>query len=37
MGADIVEFNPVRDPAGITAAAAAKFLKEIAAAVIEIR
>ena len=37
LGADIVEFNPVRDPAGITAAAAAKFLKEIAAAMIEFR
>jgi agmatinase len=30
VGADIVEFNPRRDPVGITAMAAAKFLKEIA-------
>ncbi|MCP5107738.1 MAG: agmatinase [bacterium] len=30
VGADIVEYNPRRDPLGITAAAAAKFLKEIA-------
>ena len=29
VGADIVELNPVRDPSGITTAAAAKFLKEI--------
>jgi arginase len=31
VGADVVEFNPRRDPSGITAAAAAKILKEIAA------
>ena len=30
VGADIVELNPKRDPVGITAMAAAKFLKEIA-------
>jgi arginase len=30
VGADIVEFNPKQDPAGITAVAAAKLLKEIA-------
>jgi arginase family enzyme len=35
VGADIVELNPRRDPAGITAMAAAKFLKEIAAKMIE--
>ena len=29
VGADIVEFNPDRDPLGITGAVAAKFLKEI--------
>jgi arginase family enzyme len=29
VGADIVEFNPDRDPLGITAMTAAKFLKEI--------
>ena len=31
VGADIVEYNPARDPLGITAMAAAKLLKEIAA------
>lgn len=31
VGADIVEFNPARDPVGITAMLAAKLLKEIAA------
>jgi arginase len=30
VGGDIVEFNPRRDPLGITAAAAAKLLKELA-------
>ena len=30
IGADIVEFNPRRDPLGITAMVAAKFVKEIA-------
>jgi agmatinase len=35
VGADIVEFNPKHDPSGITVAAAAKFLKEIAARIIE--
>jgi agmatinase len=35
VGADIVEFNPKRDPLGITAMAAAKFLKEIAARLLE--
>ncbi|MCG2779036.1 MAG: agmatinase [Desulfobacterales bacterium] len=35
VGADIVEFNPKRDPSGITAMSAAKFLKEIAARMIE--
>jgi len=30
-GADIVEFNPTRDPVGVTAMAAAKFYKEIVA------
>ena len=34
-GADIVEFNPRRDPVGITAMAAAKFLKEIVACMLE--
>jgi arginase family enzyme len=29
IGADIVEYNPVRDQNGITAALAAKLLKEI--------
>lgn len=31
IGADIVEFNPVRDPVGVTAMVAAKFYKEILA------
>lgn len=35
VGADIVEFNPRRDPVGVTAMAAAKFLKEIAACMLE--
>jgi agmatinase len=30
IGADVVEFNPLRDSVGITAAAAAKLVKEIA-------
>ncbi len=35
IGADIVELNPRRDPIGITAMAAAKVLKEIAARMLE--
>jgi len=35
VGADIVEFNPRRDPVGITAMVAAKFLKEVAGRMIE--
>lgn len=31
VGADLVEFNPVRDPTGITAALAAKLVKELLA------
>lgn len=31
VGADIVEFNPTRDPIGITAMAAAKLVKEVIA------
>jgi len=34
VGADIVEYNPDRDIQGITAAAAAKFVKEIAGAML---
>jgi arginase len=34
-GADIVEYNPVRDPVGLTAATAAKLAKEIAARMLE--
>jgi agmatinase len=30
VGADVVEFNPVRDPAGITAMVCAKLVKELA-------
>jgi len=36
IGADIVEFNPRRDPVGITAMVAAKFLKEIAGRMLEL-
>jgi agmatinase len=36
VGADIVEFNPKRDPLGITAMASFKLLKEIAARMIEL-
>jgi agmatinase len=35
VGADIVEFNPRRDPLGITAMVAAKLLKEIAGRMLE--
>jgi agmatinase len=35
VGADIVEFNPERDPLGITAMVAAKLYKEIAAKMLE--
>ena len=35
VGADIVEYNPKRDPLGITAMAAAKFLKELAVRMLE--
>jgi arginase family enzyme len=31
VGADIVELNPVRDPSGVTAAVAAKLVKELGA------
>jgi agmatinase len=31
VGADVVEYNPVRDPTGVTAMVAAKLVKEIAA------
>ena len=35
VGADVVEFNPSRDPAGITAPACAKLVKELAAKMLE--
>jgi arginase family enzyme len=35
VGADIVEYNPKRDPGEITAMLAVKLLKEIAARMIE--
>ncbi|MEN9934109.1 MAG: hypothetical protein RLZZ387_688 [Chloroflexota bacterium] len=35
VGADLVELNPVRDPTGITAALAAKLVKEISARMLE--
>jgi len=31
IGADLVEFNPLRDPSGLTASVAAKIVKELAA------
>jgi arginase len=34
VGADLVEFNPARDPAGITGMVAAKLLKEIVACIL---
>jgi len=36
VGADIVEYNPRRDPLGITAMVAAKLLKEIAAKMLSV-
>ena len=35
VGADVVEFNPARDPCGITAMACAKIMKEIAAKMLD--
>jgi agmatinase len=35
VGADIVEFNPTRDPSGVTAMVAAKFYKEIVARLLQ--
>lgn len=35
VGADVVEYNPVRDPSGVTAAVAAKLVKEIASRMLE--
>lgn len=37
VGADVVEYNPVRDPSGVTAMVAAKFVKEIAAKMLSAR
>lgn len=37
VGADLVEYNPTRDPLGLTAMVAAKLLKEIAAKLLERR
>jgi agmatinase len=37
VGADIVEFNPTRDPSGITAALGAKLYKEVVAHLLEDR
>jgi arginase family enzyme len=31
VGADLVEFNPLNDPSGLSAAVCAKLVKEIAA------
>jgi arginase len=35
VGADVVEYNPVRDPSGLTAMVAAKLVKEIAAKMLD--
>ncbi len=35
VGADVVEYNPTRDPSGVTAMVAAKLLKEIADRMLE--
>ena len=35
VGADVVEYNPLRDVNGMTAMVAAKFVKELAAQMIE--
>jgi agmatinase len=35
VGADVVEYNPARDPTGVTAAVAAKLVKEIASRMLE--
>ena len=37
VGADIVEYNPLRDPTGITARVAVKLLKELVAKMIEFK
>jgi arginase family enzyme len=37
VGADVVEYNPVRDINGMTAVVAAKFVKELASRVGERR
>jgi agmatinase len=37
VGADVVEFNPVQDPTGITGAVAAKIVREIAGAMLSDR
>jgi len=36
VGADLVEFNPRRDPQGITAMVAVKIPKEVAARMLEL-
>lgn len=35
IGADVVEYNPLRDPSGVTAMVAAKLVKEIASRMLE--
>ena len=35
VGADLVEFNPARDPVGLTAPVCAKLVKELAARMLE--
>jgi arginase family enzyme len=36
LGADVVEVNPVQDPAGVTATVAAKLVRELMSRVIEL-
>ena len=36
VGADVVEYNPRRDPTGVTAAVAAKIVKELAGAMLRV-
>jgi arginase family enzyme len=35
VGLDVVELNPLRDPSGITASAAVKIVKEVAAMMVK--
>ena len=35
VGADVVEYNPLRDPSGVTAYVAAKLVKELASRMLD--